>query len=170
MNASCCSVRRTSRTRKIVLRTRPAITRGNRMRPSASSRPSRQLMTIQLTFSATATATRQMPSVAKTIDLRFGAVIMWLGCHMRSAKWEVLSGSAASELRCLGCLSAFAALLALDGDQANAVGHADQLQQADLDPGEVELVPGQAVTRRGRVRVVVVVPALAEGQDGDPPA
>jgi hypothetical protein len=32
-----------------------------------------------------------MPSVAKTTDLRFGAVIMWLGCHMRSAKWEVLS-------------------------------------------------------------------------------
>src|SRR4029079_1772019 len=128
-----------------VLRTRPAITRGNRTRPSASSRPSRQLMTIQLTFSATATATRHAPSVVKTTDLRFGAVIMWLGCHMRSAKWEVLSakwGSAESRLR---GATPFAVLLTVDGDQADAVGQAEPLQQADLDPGQVELVPGQPV-------------------------
>ena len=36
-------------------------------------------------------------------------------------------------------------------------------------PGDVELVPGQAVARRRRVRVVVVVPALAERQQRHPP-
>ncbi len=51
------------------------------MTPRTSSSPSRQLMTIQLTFSATTKATRQDPSVAKTSDFRLGAEIMRLGCH-----------------------------------------------------------------------------------------
>ena len=100
-----------------------------------SSSPSRQLMTIQLTFSATASATRHAPSVAKTTDLRFGA-----GDHvarMPHGKWlGVGSAKCYSEARvtlrasrelhaCLGCLSALAALLALDVDHADAVGHAE---------------------------------------------
>ena len=43
------------------------------------------------------------------------------------------------------------------------------LQRADADPVDVELVPGQAVAGAGRVRVVVVVPAFAEGQQRHPP-
>ena len=45
----------------------------------------------------------------------------------------------------------------------------DGLQELQLDPGGVELVPGQAVARRGRVGVMVVVPAFAERQQRDPP-
>ena len=40
----------------------------------------------------------------------------------------------------------------------------------ERDPADVELVPGEAVTGGDRVGVVVVVPALAEGQERDPPA
>ena len=43
------------------------------------------------------------------------------------------------------------------------------LEQLQLDPGGVELIPGQAVPRRNRVRVVVVVPAFAECQQRHPP-
>ena len=44
------------------------------------------------------------------------------------------------------------------------------LQELQRDPGDVELVPGQAVTGRDGMRVVIVVPAFAEGEQRDPPA
>ena len=40
------------------------------MMPKTSRTPARQLMTIQLTLSATARATRHAPRTMKTIDLR----------------------------------------------------------------------------------------------------
>ena len=48
-------------------------------------------------------------------------------------------------------------------------GQAEPPQRADADPVQVELVPGQAVTRRHRVGVMVVVPPLAEGEERHPP-
>ena len=48
-------------------------------------------------------------------------------------------------------------------------GDPEQPQDLDQKPGRIELVPGQAMARRGRMRVVIVVPAFAEGDQGDPP-
>src|SRR5947209_3255994 len=44
-----------------------------------------------------------------------------------------------------------------------------ELQQTYAPPVDVNLVPGEAVTRRCRMRVMIVVPALAESQERDPP-
>ena len=54
------------------------------------------------------------------------------------------------------------ALGQLAGDlcHLDALGHAEEPQNLDLYPGHVELVPSQAVPRRSRMRVVIVVPAL----------
>ncbi len=43
-------------------------------------------------------------------------------------------------------------------------------QEPDREPGHVELEPAQAMASGERERVVVVVPALAEREQGDPPA
>src|SRR5687767_3150862 len=48
-------------------------------------------------------------------------------------------------------------------------GQPQCLQRANADPVEVDLVPREAVTRAGRVRVMVVVPALAKRQQRHPP-
>ena len=42
-------------------------------------------------------------------------------------------------------------------------------KRADAEPVEVELIPGQAVAGRHRMRVMIVVPALAEGEHRHPP-
>src|SRR4051812_24488436 len=47
---------------------------------------------------------------------------------------------------------------------------ADRVEQLERDPGHVELVPRKTVARGDRVRVMVVVPALAEREECDPPA
>ena len=46
---------------------------------------------------------------------------------------------------------------------------ADFFEQPDAVVVDVELVPGEAVTSADGVGVVVVVPAFAAGEDGDPP-
>ena len=56
-----------------------------------------------------------------------------------------------------------------DGGGANGFGDAQELQQLELDPGQVELIPRQTVARRGGVGMVIVVPAFAEGDQRDPP-
>src|SRR3970040_689388 len=57
----------------------------------------------------------------------------------------------------------------LDLGELDVPGEAEDLQGPDPDPVMVELVPGQAVACAGRVRVMVVVPSLAEGQERYPP-
>src|SRR5262245_28957717 len=42
-------------------------------------------------------------------------------------------------------------------------------QRADPNPVQVEFVPGEAVASRDGMRVMVVVPALAEGDERNPP-
>src|SRR5207247_1721668 len=46
---------------------------------------------------------------------------------------------------------------------------ADFAEEPDAVVVDVEFVPGEAVTRADRVGVVVVVPALAAGEQSDPP-
>src|ERR1700757_518582 len=65
MKLSCCSLRRISRTRKLVLTIKPAISTANRITPRNSMTPSRQFRMIQPTLSATASATRPTPSTMK---------------------------------------------------------------------------------------------------------
>ena len=50
------------------------------------------------------------------------------------------------------------------------MGQARLREQPDAIVVDVELVPGETVARADRVGVVVVVPALAAGEQGDPPA
>src|SRR5918911_3166474 len=79
MKALCCSLRRISRTRKIVLRTRPAMMALKKMTPRTSSATLRQLSRIQLTLSVTASPTRHAPSVMKNAtDLRWPLSLMRL--------------------------------------------------------------------------------------------
>src|SRR5271156_377525 len=47
---------------------------------------------------------------------------------------------------------------------------ADLLKQPDAVPVRIDFIPLQAVARGNRMRVVIVVPAFAPGQQGDPPA
>jgi len=46
----------------------------------------------------------------------------------------------------------------------------ERSQDPDLDPRRVEFEPTQAMSRGERERVMIVVPAFAPGQDGNPPA
>src|ERR1051326_5726112 len=72
MKASCCSLRRISRTRKMGLRTSPAMMALKKTMPRTSSAAVRQLSRIQLTLSAHASPTRHAPSVMKkATDLRW---------------------------------------------------------------------------------------------------
>ncbi len=51
----------------------------------------------------------------------------------------------------------------------NFLREAEFLHQPDAVVVDVELVPGEAVAGADGVGVVVVVPAFAAGEDGDPP-
>src|SRR6266481_3012962 len=62
---SCCSLRRISRTRKLVFTIIPAISTAKKITPRNNMTPSRQLRMIQPTLSATASATRHTPSTIK---------------------------------------------------------------------------------------------------------
>src|SRR5438876_7017523 len=62
---SCCSLRRISRTKKLVLTISPAISTAKRMTPKNSITSWSQLRMIQLTFSAIASITRHTPSTTK---------------------------------------------------------------------------------------------------------
>src|SRR5262245_36412437 len=70
MKESCCSFRRISRTRKIVLTTTPAMMTRKKIEPKTIRTPSRQLISSQPMFRVTAAATRQIPRMVKKIALR----------------------------------------------------------------------------------------------------
>src|SRR5208283_2296334 len=50
------------------------------------------------------------------------------------------------------------------------LGDAQNTEKPNLDPADIELVPGKAVASRGRMRVVVIVPAFAKREQRHPPA
>src|SRR5262249_19727746 len=59
--------------------------------------------------------------------------------------------------------------LAGDFRYPDVPGDSEEAQNLQRDPGRIEFVPGQAVAGRGRMRMVVVVPAFTERDHGDPP-
>src|ERR1700678_2193720 len=67
MKLSCCSLRRISRSRKIVLRTSPVVMALKKITPRKTLMPSRQLRVIQPNPTATATPARPTPRTRKVI-------------------------------------------------------------------------------------------------------
>src|SRR5260221_719042 len=59
---------------------------------------------------------------------------------------------------------------AVHAGDADGFRDAEELQDLDLDPGDIELKPGQAMASRGGMCVVVVMPAFTEREEGNPPA
>src|SRR5882762_1693454 len=150
MNAPCCSFRRISRTRKIVLSTTPVMMSGKARAPRISIPASRQLTMTQPMLSARAPADRRTPrTMKKAMDFRRPP--------------DVIRHS----IDLLGGDLLFGGLAGPGGP--DVPDQPDGAKALQFDPGEVEFVPGQAVARRGRVGVVVVVPAFAERQERHPP-
>src|SRR3954469_4879777 len=135
MKESCCSLRRISRTRKIVFSTTPAMISRKKMTPRIARTPRRQFRTIQLTFSVTARTTMQMPRTVKKMTDRRRPLIM------RQRLLRSLRGFLDWKRPQLGDFQ---------------IPHdADRAKHLERDPADVELVPFEAVTRRHGVRVVV---------------
>lgn len=44
---------------------------------------------------------------------------------------------------------------------SNGPCYAEELKDPDLNPGQIKFIPRKSVPRRGRMRVVIIVPALA---------
>ena len=55
------------------------------------------------------------------------------------------------------------------GSQANSTGQTKPAQHLDVPPGEIELPPAKAHAGTTGVGVMVVMPALTEGEQGHPP-
>lgn len=92
---------------------------------------------------------------------------------MQSAeKTTAASGEAAvvdAEAELLHVGSGRLGVLLVELGDLDFFGEADFFEEPDAVVVDVELVPGEAVTGADGVGVVVVVPAFAAGEDGDPP-
>ena len=53
---------------------------------------------------------------------------------------------------------------------AHATGQAKSFEQLDMHPGQIEFKPAQSMASAGWKGVVIVMPALSEGQKRNPPA
>src|SRR5271165_4309355 len=60
-------------------------------------------------------------------------------------------------------------LLLLEIRHFHVLGKTQKLQRPDGAPGDVQLIPSQTVTRRRWMRMMVIVPALAERYQRNPP-
>src|ERR1700681_1075330 len=86
MNASCCSLRRISRTRKMVLSTTPVMKRGKTTRPTMRRPTFCQLTMIQPTLRAMAPPARQTPrTMKKATDFRRPPEVMSCGSHLQDS-------------------------------------------------------------------------------------
>src|SRR5437763_370356 len=122
MKASCCSLRRISRTRKIVLSMRPAMMTPKKTTPSTSRATLRQLSRIQLTFSARASPTRHAPSVMKNaMDLRWPLSLMRLDGHVTLSRFPEHP---------LKTFAARARALAVGVDSVDGLRQAEQFERA----------------------------------------
>src|SRR6266545_3112543 len=148
----------------------PAMIRPNVMIPKRTtlSRARSAVMTIQPMFSEIAAATSRTHRATKN------AIAFW-----RRVTPRLYAGSE----RTRPPLSGYG-FVGLNNDQAvvflirnrlrdlrdlDIPRQAEQPQGTDADPVQIQLVPGEAVTGRNRVRVMVVVPPLAEGEERHPP-
>src|SRR5579872_1586858 len=138
MKASCCSLRRISRTKKMVFTTTPPMIRAIRSMPRKSRMPLRQLSNTQPTYSRMTTDIRQAPSaMKKAIDFRRPAPTMNTAYDGKDGR---CAGTPAGSL----CRFAFDEL-AGGFRHLNGLGDTEVLQDRDQDPGGIELIPGQAV-------------------------
>src|SRR5579864_8161736 len=164
MKASCCSLRRISRTRKAVLTTTPPMIMASSRMPRKSRIPLRQLSRTQPMYSSRMTEMRPAPSAMKNaMDLRRPATTMTTA-YRGAAKADTERVFKRSDLRGFSLNQG-------GGDlrHAHRFCDAQEFEHLDLDPGGVEFVPGQAVPRRCRVGMVVVMPSFAESHEGHPP-
>ena len=110
------------------------------------------VMTIQLMLSEIAAATSRTQRATKN------AMAFWRRVTPRFYATASSLGTTVVLLIDLG-----------DSGHLDVPRQAQPSQRADPNPVQVELVPGQAMTRRHRVGVMIVVPALAKGQQRHPP-
>src|SRR5690242_4892635 len=89
------------------------------------------------------------------------------GERHRPSRWETACGSDDPEEGCLGACGLW--VVGVEFGDLDLFGEADLGEEPDAVVVDVELVPGEAVTRADRVGVVVIVPAFAAGEQGDPP-
>src|SRR5579864_7348099 len=167
MKASCCSLRRISRTRKAVFTTTPPMTIASRMMPRNRRMPLRQLSRTQPMYSSRMTEMRPAPSAMKNaMDLRRPATTMttaYRGYSVKTApsRSRLSKPDSLTEPRPKGAvcvrlrthsdrpLRGFA-FNQSGGDFCHAHRFCDteEFEDLDLDPGRIELIPGQAVPRR----------------------
>ena len=137
-----------------------------------SSPASRQLTMTQPTLSASAPPARQTPrTMKKAIDFRRPPDVMvqhqdstrpWQGRYRERRLVPIGDRRSARRRPLLRRLADFGG--------PHVPDEPDRAEQLQREPGEVELVPGKAVARRGRMGVMVVVPAFAEREERHPPA
>src|SRR5579884_2003774 len=165
MKLSCRSFRRTSRTRKIVFSTTPAINRRKNGIPTSIGQSRRQFRMIQPILSAIATPTRHTPSAMKKIMAgrrRVMRILVWF----IAGKSRILKGMwGRMFLCCAGWPRVFGIVLR----NLHIACKAHFFKQPDAVIIRVEFIPFQSVARRDGMSVVVVVPAFASGQQGHPP-
>src|SRR5581483_3137718 len=195
MKLSCCSLRRTSRTRKIVLSTIPAIIAPKKMTPRKTLIPSRQLRMIHPLPTAPARPARHTPRVTKIAIARRRLEIrirvqqnsttphpnLPMGVPQKQKprpqgpgfREEFRESNGSQFLRRrepFAFTSRF--LLALEFGKLQPVhilGQSQFAERPDPVPVHIHFVPLQAMPARHRMRVMIVVPPLAEGKDRDPP-
>src|SRR6202142_177677 len=85
MKLSCCSFRRISRNRKMVLRTNPAVRAAKKITPRKTLIPSRQLRMIQPKPTATATPARPTPRT-RNVMVALRLLVMRMARFYREGK------------------------------------------------------------------------------------
>src|SRR5438034_5870391 len=131
MNAPCCSFRRISRTRKIVLSTTPVMISGKARTPRISIPAWRQLTMTQPMLSARAPADRQTPRTMKNaMDFRRPPDAIRDSIERTTLGGDLFSWRLAH-------------LRGLD-----VPDEPDRLEQPEREPRGVEFVPGEAVAGR----------------------
>src|SRR6188472_3629312 len=111
-------------------------------------------MTIQLTFSEIAAPTSSTHSATKN------AIAFW---RRVTPPFYILNYATASS----GIT--WCSVVTTCAIRATLTCQAKRTQRADADPVQIELIPCESVTRGHRMRVMVVVPPFAEGDERHPP-
>src|SRR5271166_2853844 len=172
---SCRSLRRTSRTRKMVLSTRPAMSSAKKGMPTTRGTRRRQLRMIQPTLSVTATPTRHAPSTMNSTTFRLRPLILMGATVTRRKKNRPLgkvyrAGDGIGWRRKFLCYSRRLRIGRIVLCDLDVPGEAEFLEQPDAVVVWINLVPCEAVARGNGMRMMIVVPSFTAREQGDPPA
>src|SRR5271165_48964 len=172
---SCRSLRRTSRTRKMVLRTTPAMSSAKKGMPMTRGTRRRQLRMIQPTLSVTATPTRHAPSTMNSTTFRLRPLILMGATDTARKKNRPLgkvyrAGDGIGWRRKFLCYSRRLRIVWIELCDLDVPGQAEFLEQPDAVIVWINLVPFQAVARGNGMRMMIVVPSFTAREQGDPPA